>query len=438
MSISDTTIERIKALVVSQCKDQVSPTRMSSQGWPIIRQNLALFEFIRVRRVQLSSARAALDLDLQRPKFDTRGMWARQLVKGFELLADSAEVYLAEFGDPFHPEGIPPNPPGHGRLYYVDPFRERAFVTSGKVGLPDAGSFRTEIVAGERQELSTIEPELRNLALRAAPEFPDLRLIEIPGTWPAMLVGEEIVEVNTVELVERRFVEMFLQDVEHRIRVDPEFARSASSASERELYTRLLQAGPIYRAWYNQPPHYGSPGFVIWLAPKVQYALARHWGWAVLRKKDPDSVCCVLPYGARDAATLDRFATIELEAAQQADRQHYQELIAKRPAIKGFLDRLEAEGYECWQCHERTRRMRWVTFDSEGRSRFRCQGCGARVLLEGPLESPPKDLRREKQISVRWTCSSCQKEASSFRAIRSAPGEAWLAVCPECGCTSAY
>lgn len=439
MPISDEILDRIRALVVAQLELGVPAPRLNSRGWPILRQNLALFEFLRVGRVspgKFAAERAVLEPELRRPRSDTRRIWAGQLVKGFDLLSDSAELYRVEFGDPFHPEGIPPNEPGHGLRCTVDPGRGRIFITTGKVELPAAGTFQTEVAAGERGELLTIEQDLRGLALRAAPEGSGFRMIDLPGAWPALLVGEEILEVNGVEQVERRFVEMLLKDVEHRTRVEPEYAASQSCKSEGELYRRLLQSGPIYRAWYNQPPNHGAPCYMIWFAPRIRYALAEHWGWAVLRREGPDSVSRVMPYGARDASTLDRFARIEREAAREADREHRQELLSKSPALKEFLDRLEAEGYECWQCHGRTRRTRWVSLDSAGRGRFRCQDCGARTLLEGPLQYPPEDLRREKQVPLRRACPSCGKEASGFRAIRGAPGEPWLAVCPACGCTS--
>lgn len=128
--------------------------RWTGWGWPLIERNLALWEFLRVRRAEPAE------------------------LEGDDFFRESAEVWVAEFGDPFHPEGIPPNAPGEGALYFVDPARDLLQMREGAVLLPPAEMFRPEVDPAERTALASVEPEIRRLVAKAIGSTRGLRVVD--------------------------------------------------------------------------------------------------------------------------------------------------------------------------------------------------------------------------------------------------------------------
>lgn len=97
---------------------------LGAAEWPRLRVNLSVWEFIRLRKIipgEIQDRHTVIWKDLGRPSTDPRHRWAKSLLHGFELIKDAREIWVAEFGDPSFPEGLAPNLPDEGMLFYVDP-----------------------------------------------------------------------------------------------------------------------------------------------------------------------------------------------------------------------------------------------------------------------------------------------------------------------------
>lgn len=295
----------------------------------------------------------------------------RKLQEGIELFEGSKDVWIAEFGDPFHPAGIPPNPPWEGATCYVDPDRGHLLVLHHTVQLPPADRFVSDLDPCWRERLAQIEPELRRLTGDAIRSAPSLSVVDQEEAWPALLRGDAIFEVEGVCEASAQEIECKRWDLE-RASENPE--PGPAFAAERDRLRRILDACPLSRVSYGRPPSEEYPGPEVWLAPEAGLSWVDD---SILHVTLLDNPCVrrVAPYGARDRATRDRLSRIEHEASTAIDLVHAERLLREDPRVRAIIQVLQSNGHQCRRCGSVIRGARAVQRDNRGALRLHCWGC---------------------------------------------------------------